>query len=122
MRPADTDAIPELREDKSVPYGGGKEQELTHGGKVVKTKVGNFGGILGNSGYEDGVGKKIGAEGLAKYETDAENGNPKFSRFSKNHTKHVTRKQTKTTSLSQEIYQLDRKIPERVKAQCSKLY
>ena len=88
---------------------------------MVKTEFGNFGGIFGNSDSEDGVGKKIGAEGLAKYETDAENGNPKFSRFSKNHTKHVTRKQTKTTSLSQEIYQLDRRIPERVKVQCSKL-
>ena len=63
MRPAGTDGIPELKESKSVPYGGGKEQELTHGGKVVKTKVGNFGGILGNSGYEDGVGKKIGVDG-----------------------------------------------------------
>ena len=108
MRPAGTDGIPELKESKSVPYGGGKEQELTHGGKVVKTKVGNFGEIVGNSGYEDGVRKKVGAEGLAKYETDAENGNPKFSRFSKNHTKHVTRKNPKYTSLSQEIYQLDR--------------
>ena len=87
--------------------------------EIIKfLQVGNFGGILGNSGYEDGVGKKIGAEGLAKYETDAENGNPKFSRFSKNQTKHVTRKQTKPTSLSQEIYQLDRKIPERVGEHC----
>ena len=72
MRPASTDGIPELKESKFVPYGGGKEQKLTHGGKVVKTKVGNFGGNFGNSGNEDGVWKKIGAGGLAKYKTNAE--------------------------------------------------
>jgi hypothetical protein len=32
--------------------------------EIIKfLQVGNFGGILGNSGYEDGVGKKIGVEG-----------------------------------------------------------
>ena len=36
MRPADTEVIPERRDYKSVPYVGGKEQELNYGGKLKK--------------------------------------------------------------------------------------
>ena len=46
-----------------MPFGAGREQKLTHGGKVVKKKVlqsGNFGEFLGNSDQKDGPGKKIG--------------------------------------------------------------
>ena len=39
MRSADTDVVPDLREHKSVPYGGGKEPRLSHGGKVEKIRV-----------------------------------------------------------------------------------
>ena len=48
MRSDDTDIIPKLREYKSVPYKGGKEPRLSHGGKVVKTRVGIHHGKVGN--------------------------------------------------------------------------
>ena len=63
-----------------MPYGAGKEQRLTHGGKVVKREFGNFGRILGNSDSKSGVGKNIGDE-------DTENGNPELARVSKTQTK-----------------------------------
>ena len=111
-----------MREYKSVLYGGGKEQELTHGGKVMMTKVGNYGGNVGTSGSEDAVGKKICVGGLAEFETDAENGNPKFSKFSKIQSKYVATKQTKSSNRLQEIYQLEGRISEWVKWKCFKLY
>ena len=54
MRPADTEEIPEKKDYQSVPYLGGKEQELKSERTLeMKIKVGdNFGG---NSGSEDGV-------------------------------------------------------------------
>ena len=61
-----------------MPHVGGKEQELKYGGKLKKkTKVGNYGGDFGNSGSEDGVGKKIG-------DVVAENENQKFSKSKPN--------------------------------------
>ena len=66
---------------------------------MVKTEFGNFGGIFGNSDSEDGVGKKIGAEGLTDFETDAEP--EQFSKFPRLQTKYVQRQQTKPINLSQ---------------------
>ena len=66
MRSANTDVIPELREHKSVPYGGGKEQRLTHGGKVVKTRVGNHDGKVGNSDPHE----RVVEEGFTNYEVE----------------------------------------------------
>ena len=59
---------------------------------MVKTEFGNFGGIFGNSDSEDGVGKKIGAKGLADFETNAEP--EQFSKFPRLQTKYVKRQQT----------------------------
>ena len=39
MRPADTEVIPEKRDYKSVPYLGGKEQELKYGGNWRRPKL-----------------------------------------------------------------------------------
>ena len=106
MRLADTEKIPELRDTKSVPYGSGKEQELTHGGKVVKKKVlesGNFGGTLGNSDYEFRVGKKIG-------DKDTEKKNPEFASISKIQTQRLTRLQTQPSNAAEEIYLVEQKI------------
>ena len=101
MRSANTDVIPELREHKSVPYGGGKEQRLTHGGKVVKTRVGNHDGKVGNSDTHEGGGKNIG-DVVADDEVQM---------FSKVQTK-PWQKQTKSSNTAK-IYQLEERIFER---------
>ena len=119
MRSADTDDVPKMRNHKSVPFGAGKEQRLTHGDKVVKKKVmhnGNFGGFLGNSESKFRVGMKIGDE-------DAENENPEFAsaRIPKIQTKRLTRLQTKPSNAAEEIYQVDKKISEQEKLNCAEL-
>ena len=102
MGPADTEVIPEKRDYKSVPYFGGKK--LKSGGKI-KTKVGNYGG---NSGSEDGVWKKT---------VDEVTENPKIFKFQ---TKSMPKTQTKSSNISQEIYQLE--ISEWVKMKYPNIY